>query len=51
METVKVAFDVPAALVIAFGDRAMLKSCAASIVRVSALECDSVPELPVAVTV
>ena len=43
--------DVPAPVVIAFGDSAMLKSWAALTVNVSAVEWLRDPEVPVAVTV
>lgn len=51
IEALKVELDVPAPVVIAFGDSAMLKSCAALTVNVNAVEWVRDPELPVAVTV
>lgn len=50
IEALKLELDVPAPVVIAFGDRARLKSWAALTVNVSAVEWDRDPELPVAVT-
>jgi hypothetical protein len=51
IEALKVELDVPAPVVIAFGDSAILKSCTALTVNVSAAEWVRDPELPVALTV
>jgi hypothetical protein len=51
IETVRLELDIPALVVIALGDRAMLKFWTVLTVNVSAVEWVRDPELPVPVTV